>query len=107
MKDVKSGNLFCPHCNKPASRCDAVFTRKYSASVPILPYFICSKCRLIFVSKRLIRTILNRWWHGNKLERVVPFKTAYNEVIEYLEEVVKYHKQIRYKEVRFKKHSSK
>ena len=46
---------------------------------------------------------MNKWWHGNKLEHVVPIKIVYNEVIEYLKEVVKYHKQIKYKEVRFKK----
>jgi len=103
MNNVESCSFSCPRCNAPASRCDAIFTRKYSASVPTLPYFICSKCRLIFVSKQLIRTTMNKWWHGNKLEHVVPIKIVYNEVIEYLKEVVKYHKQIKYKEVRFKK----
>ncbi|MEW6617388.1 MAG: hypothetical protein AB1333_03130 [Patescibacteria group bacterium] len=107
MKEIKNYEFSCPRCNTLAYRDNAIFTRKYSVVVPIIPYFTCPKCRLIFVSKRLVRAMMNRWWRTNKLECVVPFEMAYNEVVEYLKGVVEYYKQIKYKEVRFKKYSLK
>lgn len=59
------------------------------------------------MSKRLLRSVLNNWWKGNKLEHIVVFEDVYREVTEYLQKVVEHYKEIGYKKARFKKYSPK
>jgi hypothetical protein len=103
----KSGDEYiCPLCGKSAERNEMIGNRKHTVSIYVVPYFICGACRLLYISKRLIRESMHSWWVMVKLKEQVPFKCVYKEAIETLENiVVKSLKEIGYRMARFKKNS--
>ena len=97
-------DFYCPRCGKLASFSEAVFSRSYAARRLGALYFFCGYCRLIFISKKLVRDTVSEWWHSTGLDKKYPFKHFYNKVIEYLySTVLDYHIKIGYKLARFKK----
>lgn len=94
----------CPSCNKPASQCDTLDRREFSAEALTTPYFLCGECRLMFISKQLVRRAVSEWWHRAHRARQIPFNYFYHRAIKYLYgEVLSYHKGIGYRLTRFKK----
>lgn len=104
MSDEDEENQFyCPSCGKLASA-NQTLCRKYSFEALRTSYFLCGKCRLFFISKKLVRKEVSEWWRRNKARQKIPFKYFYNESIKYLTETVwDYHKNIGYKLAYFKK----
>ena len=104
MSILASYDLYCPRCNKLASVNETLSRREYTAQVLRTPYFLCGECRLMFISRQLVKNAVSAWWHGNKSAREVPFKYFYDESIKYLYgTVLDYHRGIGYRLVRFKK----
>jgi hypothetical protein len=94
--------FYCPKCGTPAERCEMIGTRTHTTEVPGIPYFICGKCRSIFVNKRLVRETMHGWWRRNRLKRIAPFTKFYDDAIEQLDTyVVAYFKNIGYTPMRF------
>ena len=95
--------FYCPRCDKPASVHETL-RRDFAAQALRTPYFLCGTCRLMFISRQLVKKAVSAWWHGNKSAREVPFKYFYDESIKYLYgTVLDYHRGIGYRLVRFKK----
>ena len=103
MKNDERSQFYCPRCHKPVSIHETI-RRDYAAQALRTPYFLCGECRLMFISRQLVRRVVSKWWHRNKLAREAPFKYFYTEAIKYLYgTVLSYHQGIGYKLVRFKK----
>lgn len=105
MKNDERFQFYCPRCNKSASVYETL-RRDYTAEALRTPYFLCGKCRLMFIGKQLVRRAVSEWWYRNKLAREAPFKYFYDESIKYLYgAVLSYYQGIGYKLVRFKRNS--
>lgn len=94
----------CPRCNKLASENNTYSRRNFATEALSTPYFLCGKCRLIFISNELVRRVVSDWWHRNKSAQQMPFEYFYDKSIEYLYgTVLDYYKRISYRLTRFKK----
>ena len=103
MENDAPWKFYCPRCGKPAAVHQTLGGREYTAEALRTPYFLCGECRLIFISKKIVRKTVSEWWHGNKLRRFAKLKYFYDGAIEYLYGcVLDYHKKIGYKPTRFK-----
>ena len=78
----------------------AVMTRKYSVRNLSFTYFLCSDCRLMYVSKRLIRDQVSDWRKSDP-RITVHHKKIMDEVFGFLKEITAYHEKIGY-EVTFR-----
>lgn len=92
----------CPGCKKIASKHNTL-NRSYAVQSLRIPYFLCGDCRLIYISKSLLKQTVREWWVWNK--KILGTNTLnyfYNESIKYLfGPVLEYHKGIGYREARF------
>ncbi|MBI2121827.1 MAG: hypothetical protein HYT98_01775 [Candidatus Sungbacteria bacterium] len=105
MNKMAELNLFyCSRCNKPSTPNYTNGSREYANEAFVMSYFLCKNCRLIFISKRLLRKEVRAWWKRNNLKRQAPFKYFYEEAYKclYGPEVLEYHKRIGYKLAHFK-----
>lgn len=101
----RSENIFCcPRCKKPAHVHETRGQRNFVVETLVTPYFLCPDCRLIFISRKLVRIAVSEWWRGNKLKRTAPLRYFYGQAIKYLyESVLNCHKRVGYRLARFKK----
>ncbi|MDP1688661.1 MAG: hypothetical protein Q8L47_00840 [bacterium] len=104
MKKNEIYDYICPHCKKIAS-VHRTLNKTYAAQSLRIPYFLCGECRLIYISRSLLKETVREWWIWNKkILGNSTLKYFYNESIKYLfGPVLKYHKGIGYREARFKK----
>ncbi|MDO8560798.1 MAG: hypothetical protein Q7R91_01115 [bacterium] len=103
MENDERFQFYCPRCDKSASVHETL-RRDYAAQALRTPYFLCGECRLMFISKQLVRKVVSEWWHGNKSAREASFKYFYDESMKYLYgTVLSYHQGVGYKLARFKK----
>lgn len=101
MRNDGYPRFYCPRCGKLAS-INETLRRDYAAQALRTPYFLCGDCRLIFISRQLVRKTVNEWWHGNRSAQEIPFKYFYDESIKYLYvAVLGYYQTIGYNLTRF------
>jgi len=100
---VEHAEYCCPRCGKKAERNEMIGTRRYAIEVPVIHYFICGKCRLIFFPKNLMREMMRAWWKRNNLERMVTLSQIYKEGDQSIGEIIMYFERIGYTRTRFRK----
>ena len=96
-------NVFlCPICGQEAEVCIAGQI-KYIARLD-LPYFVCVSCCTVYYDKSLIRKIVSRWRNNDTFVKKVPYRIAYREAKEILDEIMKHRiEKMGCRFVRFKK----
>ncbi len=102
-KYEESCGLVCPDCGKEATANELVMDRKHGPQALTSTYFSCADCRLMFVSRRLIRAEISCERKGSEHFRKVPLSVLCGEVYRFVEEsIVPYYKKIGYRLVRFR-----
>jgi hypothetical protein len=81
-----------------------VLVREYSVRALYLPYFMCGRCRLIYIDKNTIRQSISAWRDAASGPKNIPYEELYKEMMRNLEEVVEYYcRTAGYKRARFKR----
>ncbi|MDP3052317.1 MAG: hypothetical protein Q8N42_02300 [bacterium] len=100
--------FYCPKCGEKADTANPMFIR-YSMRHLVLPIFLCSGCRTIYIDKPTIRRIISEWRKDGAMLKKMPFEKLYREFLGEVENLVTNHyvPYLGYKLVRFLKNPPK
>jgi len=95
---------FCPGCKSPKQPGYVIGTRSYSARRWELPYFMCGRCRLIYIDTPLLRKTISTLKKEVSGIRRLSYRELYKEMFSCLNGVVEYYcRTAGYKQAIFKR----
>lgn len=99
--------LYCPTCKKKADAATPMFIR-YSFQHLILPIFLCTSCRTVYIDKPTIRRLVGGWRKDSVFTKDMPFKKLYQEFFEELDKMIETYwiPRLGYKRMKFLRRSA-